>query len=98
MTTHERDLATARALALHIWLHCKAGSEYDQELAANAIAAALEVQRERDCKAVCWCCRHPSLWKPASYNEDAQMVGHTHIEEPIGFSKCDAAAIRQEVA
>lgn len=100
----DRDEATARGIVAGLredltllvdvqdprWLNVK-----EHELIA-AIAQALREKRERDCMAVCWCCNHPELWKPASYNEDVQMVGHTHVKEPTGFSKCDAAALRQQ--
>lgn len=37
----ERIEQVARGLSLHIWLHCNAGSEYNQEEAGKIIAQVL---------------------------------------------------------
>jgi hypothetical protein len=44
MTTYREQ---ARRLALQLWLNCKAGSEFDQEMASDLITAALQAQGER---------------------------------------------------
>lgn len=45
--TPEEHLRYARHLAFKIWLNCKCGSEYDQELAARIIAEALHCTEQK---------------------------------------------------